>query len=43
MSMRFQGVLSVVQVVCSVVDVYDFMLEDMIVDESDHVAFTYRN
>ena len=43
MSTRVQGVLSAPQVVCSVVDAHDFMLEDMIVDESHYVAFTCHN
>jgi len=43
MSTRVQGVLSAPQVVCSVVDVHDYMLEDTIVDKSDHVVFTCHN
>ena len=43
MSTRVQGVLSTPQVVCSVVDVHDFMLEDTIVDKSHHVSFVCSN
>jgi hypothetical protein len=43
MSTRVQGVLSTLQIICSVVDAHDFMFEDTMVDKSHHVSFVCHN
>ena len=43
MSTRVEGVLSTAQVICCVVNAYDLMLENTVVDEMDRVLFRGRD